>query len=122
MTMYVDLLSAAMAGEEGGTTTPEGLSYAAVVSRARMLNARGSTGLSAQVMLAREVAYDRALLSLCAASGVEVDVAQFAHPATERARLELALAAVGQDLAADGGNPGAVQPAGVPPPGPELSG
>jgi hypothetical protein len=100
--MYVDLLSAALAGEDGAPTTQEGLSYAAVVCRARMLNSRGERGHSAQWKLACEVDYDRALINLCTASGVDADPTRFAQPEGERSRLELALAEAGHDLAGTG--------------------
>jgi hypothetical protein len=100
--MYVDLLSAAMAGEEDEVTTPESLLSDAIACRARMLNVRGSNGLSAHGKLAQEVEYDRALINLCAASGVETDPVRFADPQGERARLELELATIGHELAGTG--------------------
>jgi hypothetical protein len=40
------------------------------------------------VVLAREIAYDVALLVLAGVMGIETDPSRFAHPRQERARLE----------------------------------
>jgi hypothetical protein len=45
--------------------------------------------------LADQVAYDRALMSVCQAMGIATSVERFDRPATERARLEQALAQLG---------------------------
>jgi hypothetical protein len=54
---------------------------------------------SASMALAAEVSYDRALIKLCVANGVEVNALGFSHPAVERERLEHGLMAAGVDLA-----------------------
>jgi hypothetical protein len=100
MTMYVDILSAALAGEHGGPTTSEGLFSAAILCRTRMLDSRRRRRGSAESQLAYEVDYDRALINLCTALGIDTQPGRFAQPAEERSRLEQALAAAGEDLAA----------------------
>jgi hypothetical protein len=103
MTMYVDILSAALEGENVGPSTREGLFAAAIACRARMLDSRRRRGDPAEQQLVCEVDYDRALINLCTALGIDAPTGQFAHPAGERSRLELALAAAGEDLAGTGG-------------------
>jgi hypothetical protein len=99
--MYVDLLSAALAGESGESPTTEGLFAAASICRARMLDDRRGSGRSAEGQLASEVDYDRCLIHLCAALGIEARPGYFARPAQERARLEQALAVAGESLTGD---------------------
>jgi hypothetical protein len=72
----------------------------AVVCRAQMLASAPHRGESASLALAAEVSYDRALIKLCIANGVEADALGFSHPGAERARLEHDLATAGIDLAA----------------------
>jgi hypothetical protein len=103
--MYVDLLSAALADDDAAPKTRQGLSSAAIASRARLLDSRMVRGGSAVTQLAREVAYDRSLISLCLALGVDARPGLFAQPAHERARLEHALAEVGEDLIDNIGRP-----------------
>jgi hypothetical protein len=105
MTMYVDLLSAALAGESGVATTTEGLFASAVICRDRMLDDRRGRGRSAEGQLASEVDYDRSLIHLCAALGIDARAVDFAQPAHERARLEEALAAAGESLSGDATGP-----------------
>ena len=70
----------------------------ALVCRAEMLAPR--TAGSGCVALAAEISYDHALIKLCAAKQIGVDVMGFAQPRGERDRLEHELAAAGIDLAA----------------------
>jgi hypothetical protein len=104
MTMYVDLLSAALAGESGVPTTTKELFAAAVICRDRMLDDRRGSGRSVEGHLASEVDYDRSLIHVCTALGIDARPGHFAQPAHERARLEQALAAAGESLT--GGAPG----------------
>jgi len=96
--MYVAFLSAVLAAEDDEVVTNDSLLELALVCRHRMLGSRAEPGGSAQHELAYEVAYDHALVRLCAARGIEVDPGRFAHPRPERARLERALGAGGVDL------------------------
>jgi hypothetical protein len=102
MSMYVELLSAVLADEETKPVRSDSPLDVARECRGRMLERRGRTGGSIQHELADEVAYDRALVNLCAASGLDVDPKGFSHPRRERARLENALAELGVDLGAAG--------------------
>jgi hypothetical protein len=72
----------------------------AVVCRIEMLASNPDRGEPASLALAAEVSYDRALIKLCTAHGIEADALGFSHPGPERARLERDLAAVGIDLVA----------------------
>ena len=101
MSMYVELLSTVL---DAG---PDELRDASLVDdardcRERMLVGRLRRGESAYAALASEVAYDRALVNLCAARGIDVDPQRFTHPGQERSRLERELAATGVDLRATG--------------------
>ena len=96
--MYVELLSALLVDGEARPVTNDSPLEMALDCRDRMLERRGRPGGSIQHELADEVAYDRALLNLCAASGVDADARFFSHPLRERARLEDALAEQGVDL------------------------
>jgi hypothetical protein len=99
MSMYVELLSTVL-GDGGDEVAGEGLLGAALQCRTRMLEARLPVAGMAQQTLAREVAYDRSLINLCLANGIDVTAARFSHPEAERARLERELATVGFDLSA----------------------
>jgi hypothetical protein len=101
MTIYVDLLAAALAGERGATTTPDGLSAAAATCRARMLDDRRNSGRSVERQLASEIEYDRCLIHFCTAMGIDASPDGFAQPAQERARLERALVALGASFTGD---------------------
>ncbi len=96
--MYVELLSALLADGETRPVRDDSPLDMALDCRGRMLERRGRPGGSIQHELADEVAYDRALVNLCAASGVDADPTRFSHPLRERARLENALAERGVDL------------------------
>jgi hypothetical protein len=98
MSMYAELLTNAQRGKV------EELHGAALMvytldRRAEMLAASGPIrDATAFSVLAVEVAYDCALLNLCAESGVEVIAANFSHPTDDRHRLETELKAAGIDL------------------------
>lgn len=96
--MYVDLLTNAL---QEWTDDPQGevlLDYV-LDCRNDMLSAIPRRGKSAYVALATEIAYDRALIKLCASRGIEATPADFSHPREERERLEQSLADQGLDLA-----------------------
>jgi hypothetical protein len=101
MNMYTHLLSSVF-DEWVDALTGEALIDYALICRAETLgqlsqDARGRT--SAYIALGAEVAYDRALIKLCVASGIEVSAEGFSHPAAERNRLERKLASCGINLA-----------------------
>jgi hypothetical protein len=100
MSMYVELLSAVIAEGKSPPSVDESLFDELTDCRDRLRRWKlGATG-STQEGLAYEVAYDSALVGLCAASGIDVDPRRFAHPQEERARLENALAESKLDLRA----------------------
>lgn len=100
--MYVDLLSAALEVERGGPVSEAGLFASAMACRTRMLDARLRKIRSAEAQLAIELDYDRSLIALCAAVGIDVQARDFARPESERARLERVLAEAGVDVAGVG--------------------
>jgi hypothetical protein len=100
MSMYVELLSAVIAKGESPPLAGGSLSDVLTDCRDRLLRWKLAASGSVQDGLAYEVAYDSALVGLCAASGIDVDPERFRHPQEERARLEAALAESDLDLAA----------------------
>ncbi len=100
--MYVELLSAVLADEDANPVTAGSALDVAIECRSRMLRSKVQATVSAQHQLAYEIAYDRALVNLCALNGIDVDPERFAHPREERERLERALAETGVDLSAAG--------------------
>jgi hypothetical protein len=99
MSMYVSLLSSALNGQLDELSGAALLRYA-LDCRADMLATGPHKGASAYTALAAEVAYDRALLTLCAAHDLVVHPTEFAHPKRARDFLESQLAARNIDLAA----------------------
>jgi len=103
MTMYVHLLASAFDDWVDGLIGEALVDYT-VVCRAEMLASQSSVhhhkGESAYIALAAEVAYDRALLKLCTACGIEASTQGFSHPSDERLRLERELVGMGVDLMA----------------------
>lgn len=97
--MYSYLLSS-VNGDMSEDLAGEALVDYALVCRTATLDRGPHPGQSVYSSLATEVAYDRALISLCRANGVEVIESRFSHPSEERDRLERALATAGIDLAA----------------------
>lgn len=96
--MYVDLLASAL-DEWEDDLTGEALVDYVLTCRNEMLTTVPRRGKSAYVALAAEIAYDRALIKLCSAHGIDAEPADFAHPSDERAELERALVDAGIDLA-----------------------
>jgi hypothetical protein len=97
MSMYAELLLSAQEGLHEDLRGEALLCYA-LDRRSDMLSSRPVTRASAISALAVEVAYDCALLRLCALEGIEALPADFSHPAQDRHRLERELKAVGIDL------------------------
>jgi hypothetical protein len=69
-----------------------------------MLSATLTAHGDAYATLAKEIAYDRALIKLSAAFNIDAKAADFVHPGVERGRLERELAARDVNLA--GPSPG----------------
>jgi hypothetical protein len=97
--MYTHLLSSVQ-GDMVEDLAGEALICYAVACRTATLDSGLHSGQSVYAALATEVAYDRALIKLCRANGVEAIESRFSHPRDERDRLEDELAAAGIDLAA----------------------
>jgi hypothetical protein len=95
--MYAHILGSAL-DDWVDELTGEALSDYALVCRSEMLRPPAFEGGVALTALAAEVAYDRALIKLCEAHGIDVIDPSFLHPREERARLEEALASAGLDL------------------------
>jgi hypothetical protein len=95
--VYAHILSSALDDWVDELTGDALIDYA-LVCRDEMIKPGGRHGETALMALSAQVAYDRALLKLCEAHGIDIDNLSFAHPRQERARLEAALAAAGLDL------------------------
>ncbi|HUD69820.1 MAG TPA: hypothetical protein VMQ40_06250 [Acidimicrobiales bacterium] len=95
MNMYTHLLSSVFDDWVDELTGTALVDYA-LMCRTEMLAPR--TAGSACIALAAEIAYDRALIKLCASQQIPVNVMGFSQPRSERERLEHALAATGTDL------------------------
>jgi hypothetical protein len=98
MSMYADLLSSALTGELEELSEDALVDYT-LTCRANLLASGSSQRISAYSALATEIAYDRALMKLCAVHHIEAAVANFSHPINERHRLEVQLQKSGIDLA-----------------------
>lgn len=95
--MYAHILSSVI-DSWGEEPADDALLAYTLRCRGQILATKLRRGDPATSALAAEVAYDRALLRLCAAHGIAVAVARFSHPRQERARLERELDAAGVDL------------------------
>ena len=102
MSMYTQLLGAALGDRLPFVTEPSRTAAVAEVRRCRRdLEARvpaGTTSHSVPVVLALQVGYDTALIELAAVMGIDSGPGRFEPPATERERLEAALSELGIDL------------------------
>lgn len=114
MSMYSDLLEASWRAQEqsereegtGGDRRPDELQLRRLLDEAIerrrdcVVGAHGIHGhlgaaVDAPSDLARQLAYDLALMRLCVAHGIACDARRFTRPLPERMRLEEALAAKG---------------------------
>ena len=95
--MYLHLLTSVLDDWVDEFSGPALVDYA-VMCRSEMLRCQVRRGDAAHLGLAAEIAYDRALLKLCAEHCVETDVMAFAHPLQARTRLERELATWGIDV------------------------
>jgi hypothetical protein len=90
MSMYVHMLSSALEAWDLKLGGEELLNHT-VECRVRMLGTGTAHGASAYEALAAEIAYDRALIQLCAETGIDAGPTSFGQPDIERARLEACL-------------------------------
>jgi hypothetical protein len=97
MSMYAELLLSAQDGLREDLQGEALLCYV-LDRRTELLASRPVTRASAISALAVEVAYDCALIRLCALKGIQALPADFSHPARDRSRLERELQRVGIDL------------------------
>jgi hypothetical protein len=98
MTVYADILSSVL-NDWVDELSGDALIDFAQVCRVQMLDSSPGRD-SASTALAAELSYDRALIKVCEAHGIEVRSWRFSHPNKERARLEGELVAIGIDLVA----------------------
>lgn len=97
--MYVDMLTTALNGWESELCGSELVEYV-IDCRKRLLVSGIGTSADADISLAAELAYDRALILLCRDLGIEVGPDGFASPFSERSRIEGVASAAGVDIAA----------------------
>jgi hypothetical protein len=95
--MYADLLSNAIDSWQGELSGGALFDHV-LACRIEMLASAPAQGENAYLSLAKEVAYDRALIRLCASHGITANAVDFAHPNVERSRLERALVDHGINL------------------------
>jgi hypothetical protein len=107
MSMYTQLLHAAVGARAAVRVHPTKGSAVNALDRCRRELAKdapaGAAVDAVPVVLAREVAYDVALLDLATVIGIATDLERFAQPRLERARLERALRDRGMMLPGTGG-------------------
>jgi len=110
MSMYTRLLQKALLEHPG--TMQERTAAKVVRRRRRELQDAVPPDLgseSVSFVLARELAYDVALVRLATAVGIATDPSNFEHPGSERTRLEQALLELGFSLEnGDGAEPAEV--------------
>jgi hypothetical protein len=97
MSMYVELLSRSLE-EWASEFSDDTLIAHARMLRTQMVTSESHLSGSAYSSTVAQIAYDRALVKLSRAVGVEVVIDTFAHPVTERTRLERRLAEYGIDV------------------------
>lgn len=97
--MYVDILSQAL-DDWVDELSGDALIEFAQLCRTQMLDAAPPPGSTTSTALSTELSYDRALIKLCEARGIDVKYSSFSRPVQERARLERRLVEIGLDLAA----------------------
>lgn len=98
MSMYVDMLSLALDGWESELSGEALVDYVLDCRRRLLVSGIGMSE-DADVSLAAELAYDRALILLCRDLGMEVGPAGFTNPDNGRTRVEAMALAAGVDLA-----------------------
>jgi hypothetical protein len=98
MSMYTELLVSAQERLRDDLDGDTLVGYA-IECRSELLTLGPVSHSTAIATLAVEVAYDWALLTLCAIEDIAAVPTDFSHPARGRRRLELELRRVGIDLA-----------------------
>jgi hypothetical protein len=95
MSMYSQILTEAIGRDEDSSMSLEALKQVVEHHHTKVLEDRKFGCESAEIQLANEVAYDRALIRLCVAIGIETNPDLFSYPRAERERLEQNLADAG---------------------------
>jgi hypothetical protein len=97
VSMYVDILSSALDEWVTDLVGPDLIAYA-LLCREELRAVSPPKGGSAYVALAAEIAYDRALITLCTERGIDAHATSFSYPMSERRRIEAMLRHDGVDL------------------------
>ena len=92
--MYADILSSVL-NDWVDELSGDALIDFAQVCRAQMLESARDTAV---VALAAELSYDRALIKVCEAYGIDATTLRYSYPEQERSRLERELIAIGIDV------------------------
>jgi hypothetical protein len=92
--MYADTLSSVL-NDWVDELSGDALIHFAQVCRAQMLESARDTAVTA---LAAELSYDRALIKVCEACGMDATSWRYLHPGQERSRLERELTVIGIDI------------------------
>jgi hypothetical protein len=98
MNVYADILSSVL-NDWVDELSGDALVEFTRLCRVQMVDS-SPTRDGASTALAAELSYDRALIKVCQAHGIEVMPMRFSHPSDERARLEGELVAMDIDLRA----------------------
>lgn len=93
--MYAALLSEAMALDHDPPSLVASLVQMTTDCRKKLIENQRGRQETAAASLSNEVAYDRALIHLCRAIGIETAPNRFGVPSAERERLERRLSQVG---------------------------
>jgi len=96
--MYADILSRAL-NDWADDLSGDALIEFARVCRTEILGSSPPRSTAAAALSA-ELSYDRALIKLCEAHGIDAKNVSFSRPGQARARLEGRLVAIGIDLVA----------------------
>lgn len=99
MSMYRDLIAMSVQPSEGQPDRPVPQLLAEARAARRRVASTDGSNRAVEADVARQLDYDVALVRLCQAAGVPIDLGAFAQPALERQRLEHALVEKGVDLA-----------------------
>jgi hypothetical protein len=92
--VYADILSSIL-NDWVDELSGDALIHFAQVCRAQMLESARDTAV---IALAAELSYDRALIKVCEACGIDATSLRYSHPGQERSRLESELTAIGIDV------------------------
>lgn len=95
MAMYADLLSMALLDGDQDSDIAVLLQ---IVRLARLTITTKRADATVPEVLAVQICYDRSLIRLCLACGIDTEPSRFEQPAIERDRLEQVLSSFGVDI------------------------